>query len=328
MKAFWALAARHWAPSFPSWELSALLGRDRVAGLLAAGLICQVGIGPFERVTCSSCRGDARVVWDGREAVAVCEGEMECPTMELGSAPFRWAASAGELARLVAKALALEGEINGGDTIIPLGCRRLGNELVAFDLCPNPKRAGFEATMRCLARGGPGVRVVLVPDSSRIATGAPREMGATELVWAGLDEVIIVDGGMRADLRVISERRPFSGFVAEERFTGLAMDESGASWGGERLTLSPRAIRLLRVLVSRREGVARAELWRLLWPEDHTVRGDLARGRNPDLLDARLRKSVGELRMALGDGAIANARGGERAGGYRLGIAPEMVQAA
>lgn len=326
MKAFWALAARHWVPSFPSWEMAALLGRERVAGLLAAGLICQVGIAPFERVTCTSCRGDARVVWDGHAAVAICDGDLECPAMELGSAPFRWAAHAGDLARSVATALALEGAPGSGDVVIPLGWRKVGDEVVAFDLCPNPRRRGFEEAFRCLARGGPTVRVMLVPDSARIAGGAPREIGGTEVVWAGLDEVMVVDGGVRADLRPILERRRFTGVVATEQFAGLEVRDDGASWRGVELTLTPRALRLLRVLVERREGGARADLWRELWPEDHTRRGELARAVVPEHIDARLRKSVGELRAVLGRDAVVNARGGDRAGGYRLAIAPELVR--
>jgi DNA-binding winged helix-turn-helix (wHTH) protein len=93
------------------------------------------------------------------------------------------------------------------------------------------------------------------------------------------------------------------------------------SWRGDAVTLKPRALRLLRALARHHpDVVTRAQLWREVFPEEHTRTGDVARGVNPDGLDSRLRQAVAEVRAALGDDVVANARGGERAGGYRLAL--------
>jgi DNA-binding winged helix-turn-helix (wHTH) protein len=95
------------------------------------------------------------------------------------------------------------------------------------------------------------------------------------------------------------------------------------------VALKPRARRLLGALVAHHPAVAtRAQLWRAVWPEEHTRTGEVARGINPDLLDSRLRQAVAELRAALGDGVVENARGGERAGGYRLAVGAGELRAA
>ena len=229
----------------------------------------------------------------------------------------------------MAEALALEGTPGTGEAVIPLGRRRLGEEIVAFDLCVHPDRAGFEDALYRLARRGPRVRVLLVPDSARIPADALSEIAGVELVWVGLDEVLVVNRGLRADLQPLLTRRSFTGFTLELPFDGLVIEPGGVSWRGAAVPLKPRALRLLRALATHHPAVAtRAQLWREVWPEDHTRTGEVARGVNPDLLDSRLRQAVAEVRAALGDDAVDNARGGERAGGYRLALAASQLRAA
>ena len=329
MKPFWTLAGRHWAPSLPSWEMVAALGHDRIEGLVAAGVLREVAIRPFEQVPCPSCRWHARVIWEPTGAVLICEGEMGCEAVELGPAPYRLSTDPSELARRVAEALALDGAPGTGDSMVPLGRRRLGEEMVAFDLCPHPGRAGFEDAIYRLARSGPRVRVLLVPDSARIPADALPEIAGVELVWVGLDEVLVVDRGLRADLRPLLLRRQFPGFTLELPFDGLAIEASSVSWRGAAVALKPRALRLLRALATHHPGVApRAQLWREVFPEEHTRTGEVARGVNPDGLDSRLRQAVAEVRAALGDDVVDNARGGERAGGYRLALTAKQLRAA
>lgn len=329
MKAFWSLPGRGWAPSMPSWEMVAALGQDRVDRLRAAGVLHEVAIKPYDHAPCPACRWSARVVWEPAGAVLVCEEELCDHVEELGAAPYRLATNPAELARLVAKALALEGTPGTGDTLIPLGRRRLGDEVVAFDVCARPGVRGFEDALYRLARSGPRVRVLLVPDSARIPADAMPEIAGVELVWVGLDEVIFLDRGLRADLRALLARRSFPGFTVELPFDGLAIEAGGVSWRGAAVPLKPRALRLLRALATHHPAVAtRAQLWREVWPEDHTRTGEVARGMNPDLLDSRLRQAVAEVRAALGDDVVDNARGGERAGGYRLALAASQLRAA
>ncbi len=329
MKPFWTLAGRHWAPSLPSWEMVATIGHERIAGLVGAGVLREVAIRPFEQVPCPSCRWHARVIWEPAGAVLICEEEMCGQAVEVGAAPYRLSTDANELARRVAEALALEGTPGTGDSIIPLGRRRLGEEMVAFDLCPGPAYAGFEDALYRLARGGPRVRVLLVPDSARIRADALPEIAGVELVWVGLDEVLVIDRDVRADLRALFARRQFPGFTLELPFDGLAIEPGGVSWRGAAVTLKPRALRLLRALATHHPGVApRAQLWRELFPEEHTRGGEVARGVNPDSLDSRLRQAVAEVRAALGDDVVDNARGGERAGGYRLALGAKQLRAA
>lgn len=329
MKPFWTLAARGWAPSLPSWEMIAALGHERVERLRAAGVLHEVAIQPYERLACPACRWNARVIREAAGAVLVCEEEMCDHVVELGAAPYRLAADPTELARLVAEALALEGTPGTGDTLIPLGRRRVGEEIVAFDLCARMGVRGFEDALYRLARSGPRVRVLLVPDSARIPADALPEIAGVELVWVGLDEVLVVDRGLRADLRPLLARRQFPGFTLELPFDGLAIEPSGVSWRGAAVALKPRALRLLRALATHHPGVApRAQLWREVFPEEHTRTGEVARGVNPDGLDSRLRQAVAEVRAALGDDVVDNARGGERAGGYRLALAAKQLRAA
>jgi hypothetical protein len=299
----------------------AALGQERVERLIAAGVLHAVAIRPHERVACPACRWHAQVIREPGGAVLVCEEEMCGHTLELGPAPYRLSADPGELARRVAEALTLDGTPGAGEMVVPLGRRRLGEEIVAFDLCVRVGSRGFEDALYRLARGGPRVRVLLVPCSSRIPADALSEIAGVELVWIGLDEVLVVERGFRADLRALLARRTFPGFSLELPFDGLAIEPGGVSWRGDAVTLKPRALRLLRALARHHpDVVTRAQLWREVFPEEHTRTGDVARGVNPDGLDSRLRQAVAEVRAALGDDVVANARGGERAGGYRLAL--------
>lgn len=307
----------------------AAVGHERVGHLVAAGVLREVAIRPYERVACPACRWNARVIWEPAGAVLICEEEMCAQAVELGPAPYRLSADPAELGRRVAEALVLEGTPGAGENVIPLGRRRLGEEIVAFDLCQYPGRAAFEDALYRLARTGPRVRVLLVPDSARIPADALPEIAGVELVWVGLDEVLVVDRGLRADLRPLLTKRSFTGFTLEPPFDGLAIEPGGVSWRGAAVRLNPRALRLLRALATHHPAVApRAQLWREVFPEEHTRTGEVARGVNPDLLDSRLRQAVAEVRAVLGDETVENARGGERAGGYRLALAPKQLRAA
>lgn len=329
MKAFWRLAAKGWAPALPSWEMLKVLCAGEVARLMTAGVLHTVAIQPGDRVPCPTCRWHARVIAEPTGCVIICESELPCEDVELGPAPYRLVANARELERRLAEALGLEGTPGTGDGIIPLGWRQFGDESVAFDLCPVVGRKGVEDALYRLARSGPRVRVVLVPDSRFIPGNALPEIAGAELVWLGLDEVVTLDRRLRADLRPLLHRRRFHGFTLDLPFDGLTLDEEGATWQAKPLPLKPRALRLLRSLVKHHPDTAsRAQLWREVWPEDHTRTGEIARGVVPELLDSRLRQAVAELRNALGDEVVENARGSEHAGGYRLSLPPKQLRAA
>lgn len=329
MKPFWSLAGRHWLPSLPSWEMEAAIGEERAAKLVATGILREVAIQPYERLACASCRWHARVIWEPQGAVVLCEGEMGCPAVELGKAPYRLVGDERELARRLAEAFVLEGAPGAAGVILPLGKRRIGDELVAVDLSPYPAGAGFEDVLFRLTRTGPRVRVLLVPESARIPADAPTECGATELVWAGLDEVVVIEDRLRVDLRPIVARRTFPGFDVNAGFDGLVVDSGGAWWRGDALPVHGRALRLLRALATRHPSIATKKLlWREVWPEDHTKAGEIARGIAPHQLDSRLRHAVAEIRAALGEAAVENERGGDQDGGYRLALGAGQVRAA
>ncbi len=325
MKDFWALAARHWAPAFPSWELEAAVGHEAVERLLGASVLRREAMRPWERVVCPECRMNARVLWERGEAVVACEADTECPFAVVGATPHRLVVDAGEFARLVAEAFELRGAIGGG-VVAPLGRRCFGDEEVAVDLCPNPRAFEVGDALHRLARGGPRVRVVLAVDSGTVPAAPLAEVAGAELVWAGLDEVIVVGERLTVDYRAILRRRAFARFADAER--GLVVGARGATWRGAAVEMTPRALRLLRVLVAQPAGASRAALWRELWPEDHTRAGQLARVMSPLTMDGRLRKCVAELRGALGEEAVVNMRGGEEEGGYRLSVEVERSAAA
>lgn len=329
MRAFWTLAARHWLPSLPSWEMVGAIGEECSAKLVAAGILREVAIRPYETVRCPECWANARVIWEAQVAVALCEADRECPVMVLGSAPYRLVADEREFVRLLAEAFALDGAPGAPGPLLPLGKRWIGDELVAVDLCPHPARVGFEDVLFRLTRTGPRVRVLLVPDSGRIPADAPTECGATELVWAGLDEVVVIEDRLRVDLRPIVSRRTFSGFDPNAGFDGLVVDGAGAWWRGKALPVQGRALRLLRALATRHPSIATKKvLWREVWPEDHTRAGEIARGIAPHQLDSRLRHAVAEIRATLGEAAVENERGGDQDGGYRLGLDAGQIRAA
>ncbi len=325
MRPFWAFVARHWAPAFPSWEMEAAVGREAVERLLAARVLRREAIRPWERVACPECRMNARVLWERGEAVVACEADTECPFAGVGTAPHRLVVHAGEFAGLVAEAFELRGAVGEG-VVTPLGRRCFGDDEVAVDLCPTPRAFGVGDALHRLARGGPRVRVVLAVDSATIPASPPVDAGGAELVWAGLDEVLLIEDRLRVDYRPISRRRAFAGFEAHPR--GLVVGERTATWCGVVVEATPRALKLLRVLSRNPGGASRALLWRELWPDDHTRTGQLARGMSPLTMDGRLRKCVLELREALGEAAVVTMSGSDEVGGYRLTVDVERDAAA
>ncbi len=331
VKRFWALAARDWPPDFPTHQLATAIGAAALASLLAAGVLQTEAIRPWSTVPCTLCRRDARVVYLARGAVAVCTGDEECPEEELGPAPSWSGMDAVHFIGRLAVALNLDGVPGRLGDVVALGRRKIGDETVAVDLCPHPNEpAALEALTRAV-RGGPAVRIVLVPDSRRLLADMPSELGGVELVWAGLDEVVSMDGGLRVDLAPITARRAFRGFV--DRFDGLHIDGDVVRWRGIEVVdpQQQQAIALLRALAVRPgEVVTWRNLRRKVWPLDHSDTGILGRSLIPDKLDGRLRIVVSELRDALDDlgwdGTLKNKRGGEDKGGYRLLLPVERVR--
>ncbi len=316
MTSFWSLAARSWPPSHPTHQLVTAVGPAMVAALLAASVLQQQAIRPWGTVPCTSCRQDARVIYEAGGAVAVCTGEMGCADEDLGGAPSRSRMNAEDFVRRLAAAFQLDGVPGRERIVIPLGRRKIGDEDVAVDLCTHPGRPEALEELARVAHRGPAVRVVVVPDFHSLPTDVPTELGGAELVWVGLNEVIMLDGGLRVDLQPILLRRPFRGVPASE-FGGLALDSTGAWWRGTQLftTDSALALALLHVLGERPgEFVPGREIWRRLWPEDHTRSGALPRGANPDTFDRRLRGVVIDVRGALArvgqDAVLGNQYGG------------------
>lgn len=335
MTAFWSFAGRFWPPAGPTHELVAKLGAADVAALHAAGVLEAVAIRPYDTVRCPECWGNARVIYEGVNAVAVCTGDLLCPDQELGPAPSRSVMRVEGFVERLAKSLELAGAPGRRATVTPLGQRRIGDEDVAFDLCATPDRAEVPEALTALARRGPTVRVVLVPDSTRLRADAPSEVGDVELVWAGLDEVVRLDGGLSATLAPILARRRFSGLPAESTFQGLVLSADGASWRGRKALggAQRRALQLLQALAARPgEWVPRRQLWRAVSPQEFTKGGGLPRGANTDWLDEQLRQVVKEARAGLRaaglERAVENQRGDEVKGAYRLALAAEAVRSA
>lgn len=329
MNRFWALAGRDWPPKYPAHQLATAIGAPAMATLLTTGVLREQAICPYDTVPCTACRASARVLFQRGVAVVICTGNEDCPDEVLGPAPSWAAMDAGDFTRRLAQALELEGLPGVGGAVVPLGGRRIGEEPVAFDLCTQPSRTGVIEALTRLARTGPQVRVVLVPDSRRLRADLPCEIGETELVWAGLDEVLTLDGELGVDLTSVYARRRFRGLVSVVPFDGLVVGSDGAWWGGRRI-IEPefvQALTLLRVL-SRRLGeiVTMRELWRGLWPSEHTAKGELARLVDPDDLDERLRQAVREVRAALVVTGIENLVENKRKVGYRLNLEPGRIR--
>jgi DNA-binding winged helix-turn-helix (wHTH) protein len=333
MKDFWALAAAHWPYSTPRSRLGSAIGDGLVARLLDAGLLHTGALTENDAVVCPECWATARLVREDSGFVAVCTSDWECPVVHFGAAPERVYVEPAAFARSLAAALEIGGVPGTPGPVVPLGRRVLGEELAAFDFIARPGWAGLTDTLYRLARGGPRVRVVLVPDGRRLAADVPTELGGVELVWVGLDELLVVEAPLRVDLRAILSRRNFAGVVVEAAFDGLAMNETGATWRGRPLDIqaSPLTLRLLRLLAERPgELVGNADLWRSLYPDDHTRVGNLARGANPEDLKDRVRFVVGSLRAALRAVDVASGELVEnvRGGGYRLALGPGQVRIA
>lgn len=332
VKRFWALAARDWPPDFPTHQLATAIGAACLTSLLAAGVLQTEAIQPWSTVPCTLCRRDARVVYLARGAVAVCTGDEECPEEELGPTPSWSGMDAEHFVGRLAAALSLDGAPGRPGDVVALGRRKIGDETVAVDLCPHPNEpAALDALARAV-RGGPAVRIVLVPDSRRLRADMPSELAGVELVWAGLNEVVSTDGGLRVDLAPITSRRAFRGFV-DPRFEGLLVDANGVHWRGVLAVDAQRqqAIALLRALAARPgELVTWRNLRRKVWPLDHSDKGVLGRGLSPDKMDARLRIVVSEVRGALDDlgwdGLVQNQPGDEDKGGYRLLLPAERIR--
>lgn len=333
MKDFWALAAAHWPYSTPRTRLESTIGAGPVARLLEAGLLHTGALTENHAVVCPECWGSARLVREDTEFVAVCESEWECPVVHFGAAPERVYVEPAAFARSLAAALEIGSVPGAPGPVVPLGTRVLGEELVAFDFIERPVRAGLEDALYRLARGGPRIRVVLVPDGRRLPADVPAELGGAELVWVGLDELLVVGRPLRVDPRAILSRRHFAGLAVAPTFDGLVVNAGGATWQGRPLDIaaSPLTLRLLRLFAERPgELVGNADLWRSLYPDDHTKGGNLARGANPEDLKDRVRFLVGTLRAAL---RAVGTSSGElvetvRGGGYRLALGRERVRIA
>ena len=331
MKRFWAMAAAHWPLSAPRGPLEVLIGVAQVDALLGAGILHVAALEEDDVVECASCGANARLVWEDAGFVAVCEGETECRCERFGSAPERVFVDPGAFARSVADALGVEGVPGAPEPVVPLGRRMFGEELVAFDLVARPGRPGVLDALHRIARGGPRVRVMLVPDSRRLPASAPTELAGVEIVWVGLDALLVVGTPLCVDLRAVVSRRHFPGVIVEERFDGLLVEDRGASWRGQALDIeaSPLSLRLLRLLATHPgELVGDAALWRSLYPDDHTKGGNLARGANPEDLKDRVRFVVGSLRAALRAAGAGELVENVRGAGYRLASAPERVRIA
>jgi hypothetical protein len=330
VKRFWSLAAAHWPLSLPRRRLDAAIGEDLVAELVGARVLQTGALVADDEVPCGTCRSLAQLVEEPEGLVAVCPAG--CPCEPFGELPERVYVEPVALALDLARALGTEGVPGPPEPpVVPLGRRSIGEQIVAFDLVGRPARAGTMDMLHRMARGGPIVRVVLVPDARRLAADVPAEIPGAELLWTGLDEVLVLEGGMRVNLGPLLLRRVFPGVVWERPFEGLLLDATGARWRGQALALAPTGLRLLTALAAHPgERRSQLELWRELWPDDHTRNGRIARGVSRDLLDNRLRLSVTNLRAALRrvglDRALENVR--VAGGGYRLALNPEQVRMA
>ena len=333
MNTFWALAARDWPGGWPAHELARRIGLAKVEGLRAAELLRDVPIRAYDSVSCGECRRTARVVFEPTGAVAICTGPDLCPDEELGPAPTRLVVDPAPFAARLADALGLDGAPGKIAVVTTLGRRRIGDEEVAFDLCSHPHHPGVLDALTRAARGGPAVRLVLVPDLRRLPGDVPTAVGDVDLVWAGLNEVVTVGERLSVDLAPVLARRRFRGLPDAPPFAGLAFTGDGATWAGTVILPPARgvAIQLVEVLSERPgEWFTRRDLWRRLWPEEHTASGELPRGANPDRFDGRLRMAVTEARAgfrAVGlERAVENQRGDDASGGYRLALRASLVQ--
>lgn len=330
MSAFWALAGRDWPPRYPTHQLVNDVGPAALASLLATGVLREEAIRPHDTVPCTACRRRAEVIFQRGSAFAICSGARGCPDEDLGPAPSWASMNAEDFTRRLAAAFGLDGLPGVGGAVVPLGARRFGDETAAVDLCPHPA-AQAVAELTRLARNGPSVRVVLVPDSRRLRADLPRELDDVAVVWAGLDEVLTLDRELGVDFAPICARRGFRGLSARAAvpsFAGLAVGKDGARWGGQ-VVIGPelaQALTCVRTLAAQ-PGVfvSSRQLWQALWPLEHTRSGELARLVNPLDLDRRLRHVVGDVREALAVTGVENVVENKRKVGYRLTLAPELV---
>ncbi len=328
MSAFWALAGRDWPPRYPTHQLVHDIGPVALAALLGTGVLREEAVRPHDTVPCSACRRRAEVIYQRGSTFAICSGPKGCPDEDLGPAPSWAAMNAEDFARRLAAALGLDGLPGVGGAVVPLGTRRIGDESVAVELCPHPT-AQAVAELSRIVRHGPAVHVVLVPDSGRLQADLPREVGDVEVVWAGLDEVLTLDGALGVDLTPVYARRRFRGLVTLVPFAGLVVGSDGAWWAGQRVIEAElvQALALVRVL-SRRPGeiVTMRELWRAVRPSEHTAKGGLAKGVKTTDLDDGLRQVVCEVRAALAVTGVENVVENKRKVGYRLNLEPGQIR--
>lgn len=329
MTRFWATAAAHWPLSLPRRRLEAAIGAEDVAALVGSGILTEAPLRASETLPCATCRRPARLVAEPEGLVAVCSGDADCPWEAFGLEETRLRVQPVRVFDALARALALEGVPGTEALATPLGRRTLGDEQVAFDFVARPTLEGVEDALHRLVRGGPRVRVLLVPCAARLPATAPAELAGIDLVWVGLDELLVVGAPMSVDWRALLAHRTFAGFSPSVSFTGLTIGPDGVWWGGRRVEKQPTplATQLLRILAARPGvNITHAKLWLALWPEKHTRAGRIAKGESPDGFNHGVRTLVAELRERLGKEVIVNERGGAQKGGYSLGLQPEMVR--
>ncbi|MFN7146944.1 MAG: hypothetical protein ACK4YP_24430, partial [Myxococcota bacterium] len=178
MKRFWAVAAAHWPLSLPRRRLEAITGGSLTSAIVAAGLLEVGALDEGDAVPCAGCGRFARLVAEPEGLLAVCPED--CPVEPFGEAPARLFVEPAMWARRLAEALHLDGTPGEEGPVTPLGRRKVGDETVAFDLVPRPRRSEVVDRLHRLVRGGPSIRVLLVPDSRRLPADAPTEIAGVD----------------------------------------------------------------------------------------------------------------------------------------------------
>lgn len=286
MRSFWTLAGRAWPADLPERAWASRCPGLSLPHLEREGVLVRRTLRPFEVVECVSCGGLARVARELGAWVGVCEGDLDCPGTPLGPEAVALRVDEAGVLRRLCTTLELAGALDFGEMFVGLGRTRIGHEWVGFEFCRRPSATGLLAELERRVAGESGVRVVLAPATRRIPASAPARVGSVAVLWVGLDEVLTLSPEWAVSLDAITGRRSFSGWVPPAR-PGLVISGKGAEWDGVALPLSPRAMRLLRVLAAAPgEVLPRAALAAAVWPDEHTRTGALARGVNPDDIDA------------------------------------------
>lgn len=330
MTRFWAIAAAHWPLSLPRRRLEAAVGTEEIAALVASGLLIGAPLRAGETLPCATCRWPAPLVAEPEGLVAVCAGD--CPWEAFGPEEARLRVQPIRLFGALTRALDLEGVPGPEALVTPLGWRSLGAEQVAFDFVARPTLEGVGDALHRLVRGGPRVRVLVVPSAARLPAATPTEIAGVDLVWVGLDQLLAVGPPVRADLRPLLARRHFPGLAVEAPFDGLVLTDRGARWRGRALRVeeAPLQLQLLRLLGQAPGAlVTKAALWRELYPDDVNTQGRPVRGVNPEDLEDKLRALVLGLRASLreADPAAGDLVENRRGKGYLLALPRERVRA-